>query len=90
MTNEAQSTLLGSFTTRRGELVVAGQVAISTGYSGQRAMPTGSVGSPIGRGPLGSRTEAGMGSWTVRQVYGAPPRPDEASEEGADGAQMSC
>ena len=39
----------------------------------------------MGRGPSGSRTEAGAGSWTVPRLHSPPPQPREASEEGANG-----
>ena len=88
MNNEARSTLLGPLVplTRRGELVVAGQVAMATGRDCRQVMPTGGVGSPIGGRPSGTRVEDAMGAWTVRLLHGAPLGISEASEGRTNGA----
>ena len=92
MNDEVHATLPGPLVPpeRRGELLVAGQMVMATVRGDRRAMPTGSAKSPIGHGPSGSQTEAGLRSWTVDPLYGATPRPGEASEEGRGGAQMFC
>ena len=91
MNNEARSTLPGPLVPlgRRGELIVAGQVAMATGRDGRRTMPTGGAGSPIGGRPSGTRVEDATGAWTVRPLHGAPPGAGEASEGRTNGAQMS-
>ena len=94
MINEARSTLPGPLVPlgRRGELIVAGQVAMATGRDGRRTMPTGGAGSPIGgrpSGTRGTRVEDATGAWTVRPLHGAPPGIGEASEGRTNGAQMS-
>ena len=91
MINEARSTLPGPLVPfgRRGELIVAGQVAMVTGCDGRRTMPTGGAGSPIGGRPSGTRLEDARGAWTVRPLHGASPGIGEASEGRTNGAQMS-
>ena len=91
MINEARSTLPGPLVPlgRRGELIVAGQVAMATGRDGRRTMPTGGAGSPIDGRPSGTRVEDATGAWTVRPLHGAPPGIGEASEGRTNGAQMS-
>ena len=63
MNNEARSTLPGPWAPlgRRGELSVAGQVAMATGRDGRRTMPSGGAGSPIGGRPSGTRVEDATG-----------------------------
>ena len=74
MINEARSTLPGPLAPpgRRGELIVAGQVAMATGRDSQRTMPTGGAGSPIGGRPSGTRLEDATGAWTVSPLHGTP------------------
>ena len=88
MNNEARSILPGPLVPlgRRGELIVAGQVAMATGRDGRRTMPTGGVGSPISGRPSGTRVEDATGAWTVRPLHGAPPGIGEASEGRTNGA----
>ena len=91
MINEARSTLPGPLVPlgRRGELIVAGQVAMATGRDGRRTMPTGGAGSPIDGRPSGTRVEDATGAWTVRPLHGAPPGIGDASEGRTNGAQRS-
>ena len=91
MINEARSTLPGPFVPlgRRGELIVAGQVAMATGRDGWRTMPTSGAGSLIDGRPSGTRVEDATGAWMVRTLHGAPPGIGEASEGRTNGAQMS-
>ena len=91
MINEARSTLPGPLVPlgRRGELIVAGQVAMATGRDGRQTMPTGGAGSPIDGRPSGTRVEDATGAWTVRLLHGASPGIGEASEGRTNGAQMS-
>ena len=91
MINEARSTLPGPLVPfgRRGELIVAGQVAMATGCDGRQTMPTGGAGSPIDGRLSGTRVEDATGAWTVRLLHGAPPGIGEASEGRTNGAQMS-
>ena len=91
MINEARSTLPGPLVPlgRRGELIVAGQVAMATGRDGRRTMPSGGAGSPIDGRPSGTRVKDATGAWTVRLLHGAPPGIGEASEGRTNGAQMS-
>ena len=90
MINEARSTLPGPLVPlgRRGELIVAGQVAMATGRDGRRTMPTGGAGSLIDGRPSGTRVEDATGAWTVRPLHGDPPGIGEASEGRTNGAQM--
>ena len=91
MNNEARSTLPGPLVPlgRRGELIVAGQVAMATGHDGRRTMSTGGAGAPIGGRPSGTRVEDATGAWTVHPLHGAPLGISEASEGRTNGAQMS-
>ena len=91
MNNEARSILPGPLLPlgRRGELIVAGQVAMATGRDGRRTMPTGGAGSSIDGRPSGTRVEDATGAWTVRPLHGASPGIGEASEGRTNGAQMS-
>ena len=88
MNNEAGSTLPGPLVPlgRRGELIVAGQVAMATGRDGRRTMPTGGAGSPIGGRPSGTRVGDATGAWTVRPLHGAPP----GAGEGERGENQRC
>ena len=90
MINEARSTLPGPLVPlgRRGELIVAGQVAMATGRDGRRTMPTGGAGSPTGKRPSGTRVEDATGAWTVRPLHGASPGIGQANEGRANGAQI--
>ena len=91
MNNEARSTLLGPLVPlgRRGELIVAGHVAMATSRDGRRTMPTGGAGSPIGGRPSGTQVEDATGAWTVRLLHGAPPGIGKASEGRTNGVQIS-
>ena len=91
MINEARSTLPGLLVPlgRRGELIVAGQVAMATGRDSRRTLPTGGAGSPIGGRPSGTRVEDATGAWTLRPLQRVPPGIGEASEGRTNGAQMS-
>ena len=64
MNSEARSTLPGLLapTERRGGLIVAGQVAMATSRDGQRIMPSGAAGSPIGHRLTGTRVETATGA----------------------------
>ena len=91
MNNEARSTLPAPLvpTGGRGELIVTGQVALTTGRDSRRTMPTSGTGSLIGGRSSRTRVETATGAWTVRLLHGAPPGVGEASERRTDGAQMS-
>ena len=91
MINEARSTLPGPLVPlgRRGELIVAGQVAMATGRDGRQTMLTGGARSPIGGRLSGTRVEDATGAWTVRPLHRAPLGISEASEGRTNGAQMS-
>ena len=65
-----------------------GQVAMATHHGGRPTMPTGDIGSPIGRRSSETREEAMTGAWTVRPLHRAPRDVGGADKEREWGARF--
>ena len=68
MSDEVRSTLSGLVApaVKRGESIVAEQVAMASDCGGRQTMWTGDAGSPIGGLLSGMQEETETGAWAVR------------------------